>query len=144
MRLTIRTNLAIKTLMYCAANPDVIVRKSEIAKACYASENHLGQVIHLLAQRKFVVTHRGRFGGLALARDPKQISIGAVVRSFEQGLPFTDCMNQTESNCPLVGACRLTAFLCEALNAFYARLDPVTLADLTDGNHALRHLLRAA
>ena len=68
MRLTTRTNLAIRTLMYCAANPGVVVRKSDIAKACDASENHLGQVIHLLAQLKFIVTHRGRFGGMTLAR----------------------------------------------------------------------------
>jgi Rrf2 family transcriptional regulator, nitric oxide-sensitive transcriptional repressor len=143
MRLTTRTNLAIRTLMYCAANPGVVVRKSDIAKACDASENHLGQVIHLLAQRKFIVTHRGRFGGMTLARAPREISIGAVFRSLEQGLPFADCLNPTAASCPLAGACRLTAILCEALEAFYDRLDAVSLADLTDGNSALQELLRA-
>jgi Rrf2 family nitric oxide-sensitive transcriptional repressor len=144
MRLTTRTNLAVRILMFCAANPGVIVRKSEIARACDASENHLGQVIHLLAHRKFIVTHRGRFGGMTLARAPAEISIGAVFRSLEQGLPFADCLNPKAASCPLAGACRLTAILCEALEAFYARLDAVSLADLTDGNQALRDLLRAA
>jgi Rrf2 family transcriptional regulator, nitric oxide-sensitive transcriptional repressor len=50
MRLTTRTNLAMRTLMFCAANPGRIVRKSEVATACNASENHLAQVIHLLAR----------------------------------------------------------------------------------------------
>jgi Rrf2 family nitric oxide-sensitive transcriptional repressor len=144
MRLTTRTNLAIRTLMYCAANPGVIVRKADIARACDASENHLGQVIHLLARSGYIVTHRGRFGGMTLARPPSQISVGAVFRSLEQGVPFADCLNPQANGCPLAGACRLTGFLCEALEAFYARLDAVNLGDLTDGNQALHSLLRAA
>jgi Rrf2 family nitric oxide-sensitive transcriptional repressor len=144
MRLTTRTNLAIRTLMFCAANPGAIVRKSDIATACNASENHLGQVIHLLAQRKFILTHRGRAGGLSLARSPDQISIGAVFRSFEKGVPFTECLNPEENTCPLAAACRLTAILSDALEGFYARLDRVTLADLTDDNAALTDMLRVA
>ena len=31
MRLTIRTNLAMRTLMYCAVNPGLTVRKTDIA-----------------------------------------------------------------------------------------------------------------
>ena len=56
MRLTIRTNLAMRTLMLCAANPGRIVRKHEIAGICNASENHLAQVIHLLAINGFLNT----------------------------------------------------------------------------------------
>ena len=47
MRLTIRTNLAMRTLMVCATNPEETVRKSEVAELCNASENHLGQVVRL-------------------------------------------------------------------------------------------------
>lgn len=144
MRLTTRTNLAIRTLMYCASNPDQIVRKHDIAIACNASENHLGQVVHLLAQKRFILTHRGRAGGLALARPPEEISIGAVFRFFEGSVPFTECLSKTDNNCPLSGACRLTSILCEALEGFYARLDQVSLADLTNGNGALTSLLRVA
>lgn len=59
MRLTTRTNLAMRTLMFCAVNPDRTVRKHEIAEACNASENHLAQVVNTLAQRGFVDTQRG-------------------------------------------------------------------------------------
>ncbi len=54
MRLTTRTNLAMRTLMFCAVNPGRIVRKHEVAEACGASENHLAQVIHLLARQNFL------------------------------------------------------------------------------------------
>lgn len=56
MRLTTRTNLAMRTLMFCAVNPGQIVRKHEVAEACGASENHLAQVIHMLARKGYVRT----------------------------------------------------------------------------------------
>ena len=144
MRLTTRTNLAMRTLMLCAANPDRLVRKHEVAELCGASENHLAQVIHLLGQRGFLHTRRGRSGGMCLARPASQINVGAVFATFEANLPFADCFEGASSACPLVGACRLQCILNEALGAFYARLNAVTLADLVTGNTALQTLLRVA
>jgi Rrf2 family transcriptional regulator, nitric oxide-sensitive transcriptional repressor len=141
MRLTTRTNLAIRTLMYCAVNAETIVRKSDIASACNASENHLGQVVRLLAQHDFIDATRGRNGGMQLARRPKEIGIGAVFRLFEADLPFAECFSQSNT-CPLVAACWLRHAIRDAVTAFYASLDRVTLADLVHGNEALAVLLR--
>lgn len=144
MRLTMRTNLAMRTLMFCAANPGQIVRKHEVARACGASENHLAQVIHLLAGKGYIKTQRGRSGGLMLARTPDEIGVGAVFRTFEAVLPFTDCSEERQSTCPLAGVCRLKCVLDEALAAFYARLDQTTLADLVTTNTDLQSRLNVA
>ncbi|MFT4149512.1 MAG: Rrf2 family transcriptional regulator [Paracoccaceae bacterium] len=145
MRLTTRTNLAMRTLMFCAVNPGRTVRKHEVAEACNASENHLAQVIHLLAQKKYLHTVRGRSGGLQLARPPQTITVGQIFRDFEACLPFAECFaKEGENTCPLVGACRLKCVLAEALEAFYARLDAETLADLVAGNGELSGLLKVA
>lgn len=144
MRLTTRTNLAMRTLMFCAANPDRIVRKQEVAETCNASENHLAQVIHLLAQKGFLKTVRGRAGGLRLGRRPDDIKVGEVFRAFEAVLPFTECFAGGENQCPLVGACRLKCVLAEALSAFYGKLDSVSVADLISGNVELQNLLKVA
>jgi Rrf2 family transcriptional regulator, nitric oxide-sensitive transcriptional repressor len=144
MRLTTRTNLAMRALMFCAANPDRIVRKREVAEACNASENHLAQVIHLLAQSGYLRTVRGRAGGLMLGRSPDQITVGEVFREFESGLPFAECFGSEPCQCPLVGSCRLKQTLSSALGAFYATLDQVTLADLMRDNTELNTLLKVA
>lgn len=144
MRLTTRTNLAMRTLMFCAVNPDHIVRKHEVAEACGASENHLAQVIHLLARKGYIKTQRGRSGGLTLARPPEQIGVGEVFRSFEAVLPFTECTEERAATCPLAGCCKLKCVLNEALAAFYARLDRSTLADLISDNDGLVRLLKVA
>ncbi|OYU17345.1 MAG: Rrf2 family transcriptional regulator [Rhodobacteraceae bacterium PARR1] len=144
MRLTTRTNLAMRTLMVCAVNPGRIIRKHEVAESCNASENHLAQVIHLLAQRGFLRTVRGRAGGLLLGRPAAEITVGAVFRSFEAVLPFTECFAGAENACPLVGACRLKCVISDALKAFYDHLDTVTLSDLVAENGDLERLLKVA
>ncbi|QYK40079.1 MAG: Rrf2 family transcriptional regulator [Paracoccaceae bacterium] len=142
MRLTIRTNLALRTLMFCAVNNDRTVRKHEVAVACRGSENHLAQVIHALAIAGFLTTVRGRAGGLRLARPATAITVGDVVRKFEGPVPFAPCMDPGDTSCPLIGCCRLTCVLAAALEAFHAALDRVTVADLVDGNAPLADILR--
>ncbi len=141
MRLTMRTNLAMRSLMFCAVNPGRIVRKSEIAEYCHASENHLGLVIHKLSQSGFLHTVRGRNGGVRLSRPAEDICIGDVCREFEASVPFTECFEGGENDCPIVACCKLRGVLKTALDAFYAELDKVQLSDLTAGNAGLSRLL---
>ena len=141
MRLTLRTNLAARVLMFCGVNTDQTVRSSEIAEATNASGNHLSQVIHKLQQFGYVETRRGRGGGLMLARKPEAISIGALFRDFEAEVPFTECFDAANNNCPLIETCRLNTYIKKALDAFYSELDEVTLADLVKDNCGLIELL---
>lgn len=140
MRLTTRTNLALRTLMVCAANPNRIVRKSDVATAINASENHLAQVVNQLGQEGLITTLRGRHGGFSLAMPAKEISVGGLFRTFEASLPFMECFTN-ETICPLKGVCRMSAHINRAVEAFYASLDPVMLSDLVDCNDALDAIL---
>ncbi|PHP69020.1 Rrf2 family transcriptional regulator [Zhengella mangrovi] len=142
MRLTTRTNLAMRTLMFCAVNNGCTVRKVEIAEACNASENHLAQVIRLLGQHGFIHAVRGRNGGMQLARPAEEINVGSVFRVFESELPFAECFSGSENHCPLTAHCWLRPALSKAVESFYETLDAMSLADLTEGNVALEHLLR--
>lgn len=141
MRLTVRTNLAMRALMTCAVNPDRVVRKAEIAAVAGASEAHLGVVINQLAQTGFIETLRGRHGGIRLRCPPEAISVGRVFRTFEAQTPFTECFSARDNHCPITSACKLRRALLVALEAFYATLDDVTLADLACGNAGLERLL---
>ncbi|MFT3689250.1 RrF2 family transcriptional regulator [Paenirhodobacter sp.] len=142
MRLTIRTNLAMRTLMFCAVNSGRIVRKHDIAAACNASENHLAQVVNTLAQEGFIETQRGRSGGLRLARPMEEICVGQVLRTFKSTLPFAECFDPAANTCPLREACLFRGALEAAVEAFYAALDKWTLADLVTDNLALERLLQ--
>lgn len=142
MRLTTRTNLAIRALMFCGVNEGRVVRTAEIAASCNASHNHMLQVVNQLAEGGFVDTLRGRKGGVLLTRASRAISIGQLFRLFESGVPFAECFDPRTNTCPLVADCRLRGFVEGAVEAFYRELDRVTLADLIEGNCGLRRLLQ--
>lgn len=141
MRVTKRTNIAMRVLMYCAAHPGRLVTKHEIAERCNASENHLAQVINQLAQLGFLHTQRGRNGGLELGRPPSDIVIGDIFRALEQPVPIAECFADVDNTCPLTDACRLRAALTKAANAFYETLDPITLDALVCDNPALINIM---
>ncbi len=142
MRITKRTNIAIRLLMYCAAHPDRLVTKAEIAEVCNISENHLAQVINQLSQLNFLSTQRGRNGGMTLAIPSAQIKIGEVFRHIEGGLPIAECFADADNTCPLTKACRLRLALQDAAQAFYASLDEITLDALVCDNVDLLKILQ--
>lgn len=141
MRLTTRTNLAVRVLMACSVNENITLRSAEIATTCNASLNHLLQVVNALQSHGFVDTTRGRSGGLRLSRAAAKISIGDVFRALEAGVPFAECFAPETNTCPLSTTCRLRGYLQRAVEAFYHELDMVTLEDLTKGNCGLSALL---
>lgn len=144
MRLTRRTNLAMRVLMSCATNPDRLLRTNEVAALCNGSTNHVAHVVQALQTEGFIQTTRGRAGGIKLADSPEKLSIGAVFRVFEADIPFAECFDADSNTCPLTADCRLRNYIIRAVEAFYHELDMVTLDDLVKGNCGLQNLLAAA
>lgn len=141
MRITKRTNLAIRVLMYCAVHEGRLVTKSEIAQCCNTSENHLAQVINQLGQLGYLRTQRGRKGGLMLGRPVTTIHIGEVFRALESQVPIAECFADVDNTCPLTDACRLKIAVADAAEAFYAHLDDISLDALVCGNTRLLEIM---
>lgn len=137
MRITKRSNIAMRVLMFCAANTDRLVTKNEVAARCNTSESHLAQIINQLAQLGYLSTQRGRNGGIALGRPATAIAIGDVFRALESEVPLTECFADVDNTCPLIEACRLRWAVAAAAEAFYAHLDAISLDELVCGNTAL-------
>ncbi|QDC08732.1 Rrf2 family transcriptional regulator [Oceanicola sp. D3] len=140
MRLTTRTNLAMRVLMFCATYPGRQHRSADIARACDVSVNHLMQVVPVLHRHGYVRATRGRSGGVELAALPEKVRVGEVFRHFEAALPFAECFSEDDNTCPLISACRLRPALEQALAAFYEALDDVTLEHLVAGDSGLEVL----
>ncbi|WP_282092362.1 RrF2 family transcriptional regulator [Epibacterium ulvae] len=140
MRITKRTNIAARLLMYCATHGDRLVTKAEVAEVCNVSENHLAQVINQLSQAGYLTTQRGRKGGIMLGRAAAEIGIGDVFRHVEGPVPIVECFADADNTCPLVSACRLRDALQRAADAFYSALDGVTLDSLVCDNTDLARI----
>ena len=129
MRLTTMTDYALRLLMHVAQRPERLCTIAEIAQAHGISEAHLMKVTHQLALQGWLETVRGKGGGMRLAREPDQINLGELVRSVEPDFALVECLGVGDV-CSLSGNCGLTEVFSDALDAFMARLDAVTLADV--------------
>lgn len=136
MRLTRYTDYAMRVLIYLAARPDALCSIAEITRAYGVSQSHLMKVVNDLVNAGYLTSVRGRFGGIKLARDPRDINVGAVVRHTEDGFELVDC-----ADCVIAPACGLTGALDEALAAFLAVLDGYSLHDLMTRRRSVAALL---
>ncbi|RZK04057.1 MAG: Rrf2 family transcriptional regulator [Novosphingobium sp.] len=96
----------------------------EFAAEQRLSYHHVAKVAQALVREGFIKSRRGRSGGVELARDPADISVGEVVRVLERGMQLADC-----AGCALQGDCNTSPLLAEALAAFLAVLDRTSLAE---------------
>jgi Rrf2 family nitric oxide-sensitive transcriptional repressor len=143
MRLTTFSDYTLRTLMYLALRPGSLCTVDEIAAAYDISTHHLTKVVHQAALAGELVTVRGRSGGLRLARAPERVNVGAVLRRTEPDLEIAPCFCAADA-CAIQPACVLQNSLREALEAFLAVLDRVTLADLVRPKQHLADLLKIA
>lgn len=140
MRLTTFSDYTLRTLIYLALRPESLCTIDEIARAHGISANHLTKVVQQAARAGDVETVRGQRGGLRLARQPRDINVGVVLRRTEPDLDIVPCFG-SGSACRIQPACVLQGALADALAAFFAVLDRVTLADLVHPHQHLRELL---
>ena len=129
MRLSAFSDYNLRVLMYLGVHPDRLTTIAEIARAHAISENHLMKVVHQLGRSGYIETVRGKGGGMRLARAPREIVLGAVIRQSEGDMALVECYSGN-SACRVEPACRLKGILGEALDAMLLVLDGYTLADL--------------
>jgi len=134
MRFTAQTDFGLRLLMYVQASSPRRVTIQEIARQLDLSQAHLMRIAASLVASGFLVSSRGRTGGLELAKRPEAITVGDVVRALEPDFGLVECFPPRLGPCRLIPACRLKGVLERATDAFFAELDRATLLDLVDVN----------
>lgn len=130
MKLTSFADFGIRALMRLAAEPDRPLSTAQIATEFGISRNHLTKTMALLSRAGIIETRRGGGGGAMLARPASEIRLGAVVRVLSDERPMVECMRADGGNCILSPDCGFRLCLYEAREAFLAKLDEKTLADI--------------
>lgn len=144
MKLTHYSNYALRSLQFAALRSPALCRVDEVAAAHGISRAHIVKVVHEMGQAGFLETVRGRGGGFRLARRPEEITVGEVLRVTEGNFELVECFNPATNTCPLIGICRLSRAIGEAMAAFIAVLDRVTIADIAANKKGLLTRLESA
>ncbi|WP_445368883.1 Rrf2 family transcriptional regulator [Methylomonas sp. BW4-1] len=131
MQLTAHTDYALRVLIYLAINTEKRVTITELADFFGISRNHLVKVVHKLGVKGFVLTVRGKGGGICLSRPAREISVGNVVREVEGHFQMAECFNpKKQGSCALEKGCGLIGLLGGAVEQFLQTLDKAVLSDL--------------
>lgn len=141
MQLTTHTDYALRLLVYLAIHHGKQAPTIPDAAARFdMSSNHLAKVAQTLVQHGYIVSYRGRGGGLKLALPIDEIGIGKLVRKTEN-LRLLPCFG-SEASCPIQPACFLKNALHKAQEAFLKVLDDYTLADMVLNQDRLQEILK--
>ncbi|MDU1314827.1 RrF2 family transcriptional regulator [Clostridium septicum] len=124
------TDYSFRALIYLAINKDRLCTVEEIASNLEISENHLKKIIHKLAKTDYIISIKGRAGGLKLGLEPKDINLGEVLKVTEDNLNIAECFNK-EKTCPFIkGGCKLKGIMNISLKSFLEEFSKYTLEDV--------------
>lgn len=166
MRLTNYSDYALRSLIYLAVKPKphTLANISDIANSYDISKSHLTKVIHQLGQLGYIESVRGKNGGIRLARAPKEINLGVLIKQIEPDFDLVECFSVPASKdkdarlkdvpvtfieektdkpigCVITPVCQLKSVFSEALRAFITVLERYTLADIINNEDELKDLL---
>lgn len=107
MQITRQADYATRAILYLARNGrGERVSTSQVAKEQKIPPSFLAKIISQLSVAGLLHTARGAHGGIALARDPEQITLFEVIEAIDGPIQLNLCAEQKgaclfEENCPL-------------------------------------------
>lgn len=133
MRITAKTDYAVRAAVELAANPDDHPLKSErIAVAQDIPLRFLENILVQLRQAGIVVSRRGAEGGYRLALPPEEIAIADIIRAIDG--PLAAVSGERPEKLDFPGAAAPLRDVWVAVRASLRQvLEHVTLADLARG-----------
>ena len=112
-----------------------MVSGSELAEANRLPLKFVERILQELREAGIVETHRGKFGGYALAKPADQIGIGELVRLMDGRLAPICCASENAyqpCTCPDEDHCGLRMIMIDVRNAIANILDRYTVAQVVE------------
>ena len=131
MQISTRGRYALRMMLDLAINNNgEPIRLKDISKRQGISDKYLEQIISVLNKAGFVRSIRGSQGGYMLNREPKEYTVGMILRLTEGSLAPVACLDYEPNDCERQNEC-VTLILWEKLNdAIKGVVDNITLQDL--------------
>lgn len=138
MKLTKRGEYALRALIdfgiaYELGRP--LVKIGELVEKERLPVKFLEQILMQLREAGYIEAKRGKTGGYFLARPPKDIRFGEVIRLIDGPLAPIACVSQTayeRCTCPDEDHCGLRMLMLDVRNAIAKILDRYVLGDVVD------------
>lgn len=104
------------------------VSLKKISEKYDISESYLEQLFAKLRKSGYIDTVRGPQGGYLLAKDPKEITVGMILRTLEGDITTSECINK--EICSRESICATRSIFEKIENSINNVIDNITLEDM--------------
>ena len=131
MKISTKGRYALRLMLDLATyNTGEPISIKDIAKRQEISEKYLEQIIAILNKAGFVKSVRGAQGGYMLKREPKDYTVGMILRLTEGDLAPVSCVGPDSDECERRNGCVTVRVWEEINNAINGVVDNITLETL--------------
>ncbi len=131
MKISTKGRYALRLMLDLASNDQKEpIRIKEIAQRQNISVKYLEQIISGLSRAGYVNSSRGPAGGYRLAKEPKEYTIGMILRATEGDMAPVSCLEGEINECERCNDCVTLRLWQEIYDAVQAVIDKYTLEDL--------------
>jgi Rrf2 family protein len=133
MQITYKGDYSLKTILYLAAQYNKnVVRIGDLAKNLDIPVKFLEQILLELKRGGFVDSKRGVNGGYYLARPPKDIKIGDVIRFVDGPIEPIACANTKKAykGCRDINKCLFRNIWLKVTESISSVIDNITFEEL--------------
>lgn len=132
-----KTKYALKALTYLAnQSPEEPVLISELAREERIPRKFLEAILLTLKNSGILHSKVGKGGGYSLAREPRNITIGSIVKVLEGGYAPVQCLNESAAQgcdeCGDPSSCGIRLVMSDVMQALSTVLETSTLADMIE------------
>ncbi len=132
MKLSTRGRYGLRAMLEMALsmNEGPVVLRT-IAERQGISERYLEQLLIPLKKAGLIKSIRGSQGGYVLKRDPRNITVGDIIRVLEGPIAPVECVNEADpEECKRAGYCVTRKIWSEVRDSIIKVLESYTLEDL--------------
>ena len=138
MKVSTKGRYAIRFMLDLALhNTGEPVRIKDVSARQEISDKYLEQVVAMLNKAGFVRSIRGPQGGYVLTRDPKDYTMGQILRLTEGDMVPVACLADEVNQCARADSCVTLHFWKRLDDAISDVIDHTTLADLVEDEQAM-------
>ena len=144
MKISTKGRYALRLMVDLAEHRDSgFIALKDVAKRQNISKKYLEQIVPVLNGAGLLATNRGNRGGYRLAKEPKEYTVGDILRITEGSIAPVSCLDSEINLCERKNFCQ-TLYVWEGLyKVVNEYLDGITVQDIVDkiGNTTLDYII---
>lgn len=139
MKISTKGRYATRVMLDLALNnTGECIKVKDIAMRQGISEKYLEQIIGVLNKAGYVQSVRGAQGGYRLTKEPKEYTVGMILRLTEGSMAPVACLEEGAVECERCDTCETLEVWRELYDAINQVIDHVTIADLVEKRRTCR------